>query len=96
MRSLCLQRRLAPFKEQKSWLVFTLDRFLEVTASGVSLILHLLCSSVAGGRSSICGKSACDRTKQERAAGIDGKVAVAEADSRAQGAMLGRSKTVSR
>ena len=30
----------------------------------------------------------------QRAAGIDGKVAVAGADSRAQGAMLGRSNTV--
>ncbi len=72
------------------------DRFLEVTANGVSLILDLLCSSFAGGHSSICGQSACVRTKQERAAGIDGKVAVAEADSRAQGAMLGRSNTVNR
>lgn len=37
------------------------DRFLEVTANGVSLILDLFCSNFAGGDSIICGKSACYR-----------------------------------
>jgi len=38
------------------------DQFLEVIANGVSLVLDLLCASFAGGHSSVCGKSACDRT----------------------------------